>query len=84
MKVQWQVTLGKDPRLLFVSPIPPLTSPGDHLNPPVDPVMPSFIHDFMHGIITISNHSVPLLSMKEHMSRPWSEKERWAVSRAHD
>ncbi|WP_210265372.1 hypothetical protein [Ensifer canadensis] len=35
-----------------------------------------FIHDFKHGISAISNHSVPLLSMKEHVSRPRSEKER--------
>lgn len=42
-----------------------------------------FIHDFKHGISAISNHPVPLLSMKEHISRPWSEKQRWAVRRAH-
>ncbi|MBT9368966.1 hypothetical protein, partial [Rhizobium sp. CSW-27] len=42
-----------------------------------------FIHDFKHGISAISNHPVPLLSMKEHISRPWSEKQRWPVRRAH-
>lgn len=35
----------KDPRLLFVGPIPPLGSTGNHLDPPVDSIMPGFIHD---------------------------------------
>lgn len=50
----------------------------------VDPFVPGFIHDFKHGISAISNHSVPLLSMKEHISRPRSAKGRWGVRRAHD
>jgi hypothetical protein len=45
--------------------------------------MHAFIHDLKHGITAISNHSVPLLSMKEHISRPQSQKERWGVRRAH-
>ncbi|WP_165929903.1 hypothetical protein, partial [Rhizobium sp. PP-CC-3G-465] len=31
-----------------------------------------------------SNHSVPLLSMKEHIKRPKSQKKRWDVHRAHE
>jgi hypothetical protein len=42
-----------------------------------------FIHDSKHGISAISNHSILLLSMKEHISRPRSAKERWAIRRAH-
>jgi hypothetical protein len=36
-----------------------------------------------HGISAISNHSIQLLSMKELISRPQSQKKRWAVRRAH-
>ncbi|WP_210214115.1 hypothetical protein, partial [Sinorhizobium meliloti] len=32
----------------------------------------------------ISNHPVPLLQMKELISRSQSAKKRWAVRRAHD
>jgi hypothetical protein len=46
--------------------------------------MHAFIHDSKHGISAISNHSILLLSMKELISRPQSQKERWAVRRAHD
>ncbi|WP_208605646.1 hypothetical protein, partial [Rhizobium aegyptiacum] len=42
-----------------------------------------FIHDFKHGISAISNHSIPLLSMKELISRALPTKKRWAVRRAH-
>lgn len=54
-------------RLLLVSQIPQLTPTGDHLDPA--------ILSFMNGISAISNHPVPLLSMKELVSRPQSEKE---------
>lgn len=62
---------------------------SDRSPPPPDGVclpltlMPGFIHDFKHGISAISNHSVPLLSMKEPISRSQSQKERWDVRRAH-
>ncbi|MFP3700243.1 hypothetical protein SB758_32725, partial [Burkholderia sp. SIMBA_013] len=45
--------------------------------------MHAFIHGFKHGISAISNHPVPLLSMKELFSRHQSQKERWGVRRAH-
>ncbi|KQU79312.1 hypothetical protein ASD00_36255 [Ensifer sp. Root31] len=78
----------KDPRLLLVSPIPPLATTRDHLDPTIFSLMPgfmhAFIHDFKHGISAISNHPVPLLSVKELISRPRSQKERWAVRSAHN
>jgi hypothetical protein len=53
---------------------------SDRLHTPeAHPFMPGFIHDFKHGISAISNHSVPLLSTKEHISRPRSGKERWVL-----
>jgi IS5 family transposase len=45
--------------------------------------MHAFIHDFKHGISAISNHPVPLPSVKELISRPRSQKERWVVRSAH-
>lgn len=60
-------------------PIPPLASTGDHLDPPVDSIMPGFIHGFIHdsnhGTSAISNDAVPLLSMTEFISRSQSAKE---------
>jgi hypothetical protein len=71
------------PRLLFVGPIPPLAPTRDHLDPTILSLMHAFIHGFKHSISAISNHSVPLLSMKELFSRHQSQKERWGVRRAH-
>jgi hypothetical protein len=56
---------------------------GDHLDPTILSLMPGFIHDFKHGISAISNHSIPVLSMKKLISRPQSQKKRWGVRRAH-
>lgn len=41
----------------------------------------SFIHDSKHGTSAIPNHPVPLLSMKEFISR--SQSETWAARSAH-
>ncbi|CCM80324.1 hypothetical protein [Rhizobium mesoamericanum] len=64
----------QESRLLLVSPIPSLPPTGDHLDPTIRSLMPgfmhAFIHDFKHGISVISNHPIPLLSMKKLISRP--------------
>ncbi|KQX16520.1 hypothetical protein ASD01_08305 [Ensifer sp. Root423] len=64
----------KDPRLLLVSPITPYAPTGDHFDPAIPSLMPgfmhAFIHDFKHGISAISNHPVPLPSIRALISRP--------------
>lgn len=51
----------KDPRLLLVSPVPPLTLAGDHLNQPIVFFMPDFVHDSKHGISAIADTPVSRL-----------------------
>lgn len=67
----------------LVSPIPPPTPTGDHLDSAVPSLMLGAIHDFKHRISANLQPFVPLLSKNKLISRHQSQKERQDTRRTH-